>query len=139
MSAARRFWGAGLRQIDQRLTPLTRPDAGDDRIALKIAESSRVFGLVARAAAMVGAAARSSACLRIARTMDQQWQASAWNARVRASGVLLFVAGLTHIVLNAAAAAPVGWLWLVVPGAAIVSGAWLVVAARLGPSGTNLS
>lgn len=130
MTALVRFVRRGLDDVDRRLGRLTAPAAGDDRLVVDIVTSSRLFVWAEAATRLLSRAAGSSAVLKRFRAVQEHAADVPPAMRRRAAGLTLIVASLTIVGLNVASEPLPGWLWLVVPAAALLVGVVLVLASR---------
>ena len=92
---------------------------------LSTIETSRVMRLLAKPLSGVTRSAETSVVVNRARALLQWWNAAPSPRRWRAAGILLVTAGSVHLVMSGRSPSP-GWLWMVIPVWAVVTGAVLV-------------
>jgi uncharacterized membrane protein len=107
----------------------------NDRDLMDVIETSRLYGIVVDGAARVRRAATQSMVITAARELRTWWFNAHPGRRWRAPGLVLLIAGVVHIALQVTRS-PSGWLWLVVPLWAIVTGAVLIAFSISHPSET---
>ena len=93
-----------------------------DEAALRLVESSRLWRGVASCLIPLSTAATASYVVGKAGLALGHWRALNWCVRRRAVAIMLMVAGVTHMVVNAGLGTPVGSMWLATPVTAIVLG-----------------
>jgi hypothetical protein len=122
----------GAEDVERRLARLTAAPPRDERAALECILSSRVFRSVSSILRVYDRASESSLFVRYGRAAQVQWQAAHWSARWRASGVMLVVAAAVHLLLARWDDTTPGWLWMIVPAAAMTIGTLLLLAGTHG-------
>jgi hypothetical protein len=118
------FFSQGLRDAERRL-PLLKPvEPRDHDRVLALARSSRVVRFMHRVIGVAAGAVESSAVVAaVRRLVGGPDEGHRW----RALGVALVVAALVHIGLVVWHELPPSWLWLIVPGFAVVAGVVLML------------
>lgn len=100
----------------------------DSRAAWVIAHSA-IAAFVDRAAARGAAAFDASEVSRRCQPPIARWRSMPLAARRRFIGIVLAVAAMAHVAVNITAGAPVGWLWLIIPGIVAAIGTLFIAAS----------
>ena len=130
MSASSRFVREGLLDAERRVATLTSPQPVDEPRVVAQFESSAVFGFAGRAVDTFARAYESSSLVAwMDGAIREWWTARPWQWRRFAGGVVLVVAAVTYLSLYLLQRQPVGWLWLLLPGLALLVGGLSIAAS----------
>jgi hypothetical protein len=99
----------------------------DDPRVTRALGGSTLLGAVDRAIAIMWRAAAASRSGALALRLSQGWAAMSSRDRSHAIAVVLLTACGVHIALMLTHEVPLGWLWLMLPGAAATIGLMLLL------------
>ena len=128
MSRLALFVRAGLADADRRIGRLTAPATLDEPWVLTTIASGTIARTLVHTLQRCGAAIQTSACVRMGRSLTAPWLEAGWAIQRRASGALLLVAAVVHVLLILRVGVPPGWLWIMPPAVAAALGGLLWLA-----------
>ncbi|MGH9386157.1 MAG: hypothetical protein ACRD2N_17920 [Vicinamibacterales bacterium] len=121
-----RFFDEGVRDAERRLPFLEPLSRADEQAVLALAESSVVVGTVDRWVTRICGAWESSAVVGHATRL---WSDVPSEVRLPAIGLALIVAATVHVSLVVWHERPAGWLWVMLPALAVLTGTLSIVFA----------
>ena len=98
------------------------------RHIIDVIEQSVIVRGMSRLIRHIESAARGSRTMQAVGPLTAAWHALDRNARLRAAGTALIAAVVVHVGATWLHQLPVGWIWLVLPGIALVQGVVLLAA-----------
>lgn len=108
----------------------SRDRSPEDHAALELLRGSRVWAGLRALVNVVAAAMASSASASLIRLAQQRWRHAPLPNQLHAIGVLLITASIVHLTATLSLGDYAGWLWLVLPGLAVMIGMLLLGAHR---------
>ena len=104
-------------------------DLREDRQAAMVIESGVIFGAIDRTIARVWRGAADSAAVAAATRLAGVWRELSTSTQRVAVGLMLVVAAVVHLAFTIATATPPGWLWLILPGLCLATGAIVLASS----------
>jgi hypothetical protein len=113
--------------MDQPEVIAPRPRYGN---VIAIVERSALARGGRRVIEFVERASQASRAGRTTRELAAGWRALGQPAHLHAIGTMLIAAVAVHLAITVVHRVPPGWMWLVIPGIALVQGVVLLAAGR---------
>ena len=92
-------------------------------------ESSVIFGAIDRTLERAWRGAGDSAAVAAASRLAGTWRELGTSTQRVAVGLMLVVAAVVHLAFTIATATPPGWLWLILPGLCLATGAIVLASS----------
>ena len=105
-------------------------DRREDRRAATVIESGVIFGAIDRTLERAWRGAGDSAAVAAASRLAGTWRELGTSTQRVAVGLMLVVAAVVHLAFTIATATPQGWLWLILPGLCLTTGAIVLASSR---------